>query len=58
MGARRWENWGSFPGICISSKAARNRQMTLLRVCFAVLLLSAVALANPKSTTINATVDD
>jgi hypothetical protein len=32
--------------------------MTLLRVCFAVLLLSAVALANPKSTTINATVDD
>ena len=32
--------------------------MTLLRVCFVVLLLSAVALANPKSTTINATVDD
>jgi hypothetical protein len=32
--------------------------MTLLRVCFIFLLLSAVALANPKSTTINATVDD
>jgi hypothetical protein len=32
--------------------------MTLLRVCFVFLLLSAVALANPKSTTINATVDD
>lgn len=32
--------------------------MTLLRVCFVFLLLSAVALANPKSTTINAPVDD
>jgi hypothetical protein len=32
--------------------------MTLLRGCFVFLLLSAVALANPKSTTINATVDD
>ena len=32
--------------------------MTLLRVCFVLVLLSAVALANPKSTTINATVDD
>jgi hypothetical protein len=32
--------------------------MTLLRVCFVFLLFSAVALANPKSTTINASVDD
>ena len=45
-------------GLSVHSNAVKNFRSSTARVCAVFLLLSAVAFANPKSTTFNATVDD